>query len=881
MPADLHAVTEWHVSHYRVLERLGSGGMSVLYKAEDVQLGRSVAIKFLPEDFIHDPLMFERFRREARAASSLNHPNICTIYEIGEDAGRPFIVMEYLNGKNLREMIHGRPLEIERLVDLALQVTEGLGAAHEKGIIHRDIKSANIFISSGGHAKILDFGLAKVDELAPPLSAESTVSEGNLTSPGTALGTVAYMSPEQALGKELDARSDLFSLGVVLYEMGTGSLPFRGDTAAAVFDSILHRVPLSPLRLNPGLPGELERIIRTCLEKDRDTRYQNAAALGADLKRLKRETESNSAAVAVEEAPRPKYRPWRGWLALLAAIIFLGFVWAGWPGQPGAPRVTGVRQITRDGVPKSSLLSDGSRLYFTELISGRFVLTQVSVAGGETSIIPTPFSDIDIHDIAPDGSSLLVTNPDDTNPQHEAWLLPLPAGVPRRLPGIAGIAGREGTWSPDGKQLALVKAAEIYLANSDGNAAHPILTAPGIPLKVRFSPDGQHIRYTVDDQTKNTLSLWEANANGSNPHPLLPGWNNPSVECCGAWTSDGRYYIFIQLKGMNGDLWAIRDRAAWLKKSAAKPVQLTTGPLSFASPLPSVDSKKIFAIGFLRRGELVRYDSKSQQYVPFLSGISAGEVSFSRDGQWVAYTNYPDGTIWRSRIDGSERIQLTGPPLYASLPRWSPDGTRIAFVAAERGKPWQIFTVSGQGGTPRQLMPENRNQVDADWAPDGDRIVFGRMIAQSDTQPLNLQIVSVKTAQQSAIPKSDGFFSPRWSPDGRSLIALTSSSRELWRFDFKTQAWSLWTRMEDGIVAFPTWASDSQSLIFTTLHGPDPSFRRIRLGQATSEQLASFKDLRLYSGGWGSWTGIAPDGSPLMVRDISSEEIYALDVELP
>ena len=751
------------ISHYKLLSLLGAGGMGSVYEAEDLKLGRRVALKFLPPELSKDPAALERFQREARAASALNHPNICTIYEIDETDGQWFISMEKLDGSTLDHVIAGTPLMLDRLLDTGIQIADALDAAHQQGIIHRDMKPANIFVSPRGKVKVLDFGLAKLAG-ARAAVAETVGAPEHLTSPGTAVGTVAYMSPEQARGEPLDVRTDLFSVGCVLYQMATGHLPFEGNTSAVIFDAILNRAPVSPVKLNPGLPLKFEDILNKLLEKDRELRFQTAAELRADLKRLKRDSSSGKVAtvssatsttlpaaqpasssreVILGEVRRHKFGLGGTilLLVLLGAAVGYGIfraINAG--GSDLSFQNVSISRITDSGRARFSAISpDGRYLaYATDEGEKQSVwLRQVST-GSDINLLPAEESDYLGLTFTPDGNYLYFVRTDKLSRGFSSlYRIPSLGGTPVKLMTDLDSAV---TFSPDGKQLAVLRnqpfsnQATIFTADQDGNNVRPLYvrkypefinTAPA------WSPDGKTI--LIGQQQGAKYAVIAISAVDGSSHPVLTQEHSIGQM---AWLGSGRGYLYLayepsvaggqiyyasfpdgNTRRLTNDLtqYAMPVLSVTPDASAMAAVQLqfSFGIYLGSSEHPG-DAKQVTPTGFvgehvrwLPNGKLLFNRDHGKMMVSETDGAQAQQIkdkfaSMEVCGKYLVYSRTQDAAasiIYRSDLDGKNETPVAGDPPQGG-PSCSASGETVYYVRPFKG----FFRAPIQGGA-AQAVP--------------------------------------------------------------------------------------------------------------------------------------------------------------------------------
>jgi Tol biopolymer transport system component/DNA-binding winged helix-turn-helix (wHTH) protein len=586
-----------------------------------------------------------------------------------------------------------------------------------------------------------------------------------------------------------------------------------------------------------------------------------------------------SPAIRAAGEPAASGKSWRAGLILggLIAGALAGGLTVTLRSPAPLPRVLDSTQLTFDGHPKGNLNASSGAIYFNERVGNRIRLLKMPEAGGIPVVLDSSFPGLDLGDVSSDGTKLLVGMSGSASMTFEKLrLMDLSSGS---VQDVGNIEGNDASWTPGGK-LIYAHDRDIFLADADGSNQHRLLTAPGYVFFLRFSPDGSRLRFSVGGKYATQHSIWEARADGSAAHEILTELTEFPDRCCGGWSADGRYFFFETLRDGGGRIWAQAEkRSFWTGKQAA-PVDLTTVPPNYFIGKAGPDGRKLFVMAAQPRAELVRYNSATEQFVPFLSGISAGDVEASHDASSFVYVRYPEETLWRCKPDGTEATQLTGPTLRAALPHWAPDGKHIAFSGTRPGKPWNIFLIPAEGGPAEQLTYGPISDLDPTWSPDGKTLAFGEMRTEGNRQIPSIRLLDVATRSQKSLAGSDGICCPRWSPDGRFLVTSHETYNDLALYEFATQKW---TALVKGIgdIGYMEWASDSKSVIFDTMDVKEQAFYRARISDSHLETIAKIGDMRRYYGEFGPWTGMAPDGSPLLVRDISNEEIYSLDLLLP
>lgn len=840
------------LGRYLILDALGSGGMGVVYRARDEKLERVVAIKMLAPGVLSGEQARRHFRREALALAKLNHPRIAAVYDVGEQDGADFIVMELVEGESLAVRLRAGALGIQEATAIALQVAEALEEAHAHGVIHRDLKPANVMITPKGNAKVLDFGVAKM--LA--LETDATIS---LAETGVLLGTPLYMSPEQALGRKVDARTDLWSLGVLYYESLAGRPPFQRSGSLAVLHAITGQPPVPLREIQPSIPLLAEHVVARALEKDCELRYQHAADLRTDLQRLmrefsdKRSTVPYNSAVVTNRTTRKRGTLWLG-AGAVAVVAALAAAVLATPRPVTEPLDS--MQITFSGEYKQGpLLTDGARLYF----QSRNIPSEMATSGGIIAPIPGLSAGMYLVDASADGSKVLVWTADLNDETGRGWLLAGSSlgGGWRKITShqADGIA----RWAPDGKSIYFVDSHQVFVMDADGGSVRSLWKPPAEPVDLELSPDGKEISITL---ASSVSRLWRMGSDGKNPHALELNWPADADESSGLWTPDGRHFVFNSDREGRGNIYEVvapRWFAFWQKP---EPVRITGNQVNITDAAPARDSRSLFVLGRVEMGTSLVFDPRSRSLVPFLGGLSALAFVVSPDRQWMAYTEYPSGHLWRSRLDGSEAVQLTNTPAY--MEQWSPDGKWIAY------SDWRkIYRVSAEGGASEKLMESGDNEVMPTWFPDGKSIAFNRF-GLSDN-PDGMYVVDLASRKVTPMAGAEKYYVAAWSPDGKYLVAMAREPLRMMIYAAATGQWRELRRF-DAPWGYYAWTPDSRYIYFDQTQ-TSPGMYRLLVPSGAWERISDVPSTGSTSD---AFVSVTADGQPAVMNHTGIAQVYSL-----
>jgi Tol biopolymer transport system component/DNA-binding winged helix-turn-helix (wHTH) protein len=575
---------------------------------------------------------------------------------------------------------------------------------------------------------------------------------------------------------------------------------------------------------------------------------------------------------------------WRSRAALLILVLAVGSI-AGYVtfrllSPPRILRVVRSTQLTTSAKvdPWARLVSDGSRIYFLERAGDHWNLMQTSVSGGEPQIVAAPFRNTVVLDVSPDHANLLIATFTSRGDRMPLWTWPVQGGAPKR---VGEVMVYSAVWCPNNRQIIFGMDDGIYQVDVEGTNAHKFAATDGTPGEFSWSPDGRVLRFTVYSQRGFNWAIWEIRPDGTHPHRLLPGWNNPPEESRGSWSPDGKYFLFQSHHAKATDIWAIREERPLFPRHPAEPVRLTGGPVDISTPLVSGDGHRVFAIGERGRNEFVRYDFQSHQFLPAFTDIQGEWLDFSWDREWIAFGSTGQRTFGRMKSDGSQRLNLTTPGIRGYAPRWSPDGRLLAYTGLTSGGLIKIFLISAEGGSPKELFPEDRNQDDPSWSPDGKFIAFVRADPPPASGGLSFQIylLDLSTNQISLIPGPGGMRSPTWSPDGRFIAAKTEDLHQLMLLNIRTQQW---TKLCEGtLVNVMAWSKDGKALYYQDLLEANEPVYRVRLSDHKRELVTSFETLLAGSTQRAAFVTLAPDGSLIATLTRAGGDIYSLDLDLP